>query len=30
MHDDTVMALAIAWHGVSIGSVETVENPFYT
>jgi len=29
MHDDTVMALAIAWHGVSIGSVETVENPFY-
>jgi len=29
MHDDTVMALAIAWHGVSIGSMETVENPFY-
>lgn len=29
MHDDMVMALALAWYGAGRGSVETLENPFY-
>jgi hypothetical protein len=29
MHDDTVMALAIGLYGISRGSIETIENPFY-
>ena len=29
MHDDCVMALAIAWHGINYGKLETAENPFY-
>lgn len=29
MHDDTVMALAIAWYGATYGVVNAVENPFY-
>jgi hypothetical protein len=29
MHDDTVMALAIALYGISRGSVEIIENPFF-
>lgn len=29
MHDDTVMALAIAWYGVSHGRMEVMENPFF-
>jgi hypothetical protein len=28
MHDDTVMALAICWHGAS-NTVTAVDNPFY-
>lgn len=28
MHDDTVMAMAIAWHGLQ-PTVETIANPFY-
>ena len=29
MHDDTVMALALAWHGVVGNVVTAIENPFY-
>jgi len=30
MHDDMVMALALAWHGVKTGGpIERMENPFY-
>jgi hypothetical protein len=29
MHDDMVMALALAWYGAGRGSVETLENPFF-
>ena len=30
MHDDTVIALALAWHGASRGNTTISENPFYT
>lgn len=29
MHDDMVMALALAWYGAGRGSVDIAENPFY-
>lgn len=29
MHDDCVMALALAWYGAERGTVEVRENPFY-
>lgn len=29
MHDDMVMALALAWYGAGRGSVEQAENPFF-
>jgi len=29
MHDDTVMSLAIAWHGLQADKVDTYVNPFY-
>ena len=29
MHDDTVISLALAWHGVARGQTAIVENPFY-
>jgi len=29
IHDDTVIALALAWQAVSRGQVEVVDNPFY-
>ena len=29
MHDDTVIALALAWHGASRGQTTIEENPFY-
>lgn len=30
MHDDTVMALALAWQGVATGTMTVQENPFYS
>lgn len=29
MHDDCVMALALAWYGAGRGSVESTDNPFF-
>lgn len=29
MHDDMVMALALAWYGAGRGPIETLENPFF-
>ena len=29
MHDDCVIALALAWRAISVGPVEAVDNPFY-
>lgn len=29
MHDDTVMSMAIAWHGLSMGNMEVAENFLY-
>ena len=29
MHDDTVIALALAWEGAERGQISVVENPFY-